>query len=166
MKYGLTRGLSRFLIAATIVLSAADAVILLLSPWWLRITFEKGYGELGVLLGSPYSPSHPGGNYYFMLAFVISCGMLILGILFEAFRVLSTLIRDEPFSKRNGVSFRNASVFSFLIAFLFLVKIIFLPSILTFVCLGVFFLLGFFLIVMSQLFRIAAQIKEENELTI
>jgi hypothetical protein len=161
-----TRRLTRFLSYIVITLIFADLIAIITTPFWLKTAYLKGYDELGVFFGSIYSSAHPGGNYYYMTAFIILCGILIMGILFEAYRILSQILKNMPFCMNNAKSFKNAGICAFLLTLAFVFKMFFSPSILTLVCAGVFILFGLFMVVLSQLFKIATQIKEENELTI
>jgi len=161
-----TRKLARFLSGIVIALILADLITMITTPFWLKTAYVKGYDELGVFFGSIYNNAHPGGNYYYMTAFIILCGILIMGLLFEAYRILSRIIKSMPFCIQNAKSFTNAGLFAFLLTLAFVFKMFFSPSILTLVCAGVFILFGLFMVVLSQLFKLATQIKEENELTI
>jgi hypothetical protein len=161
-----TKRLARFLSCIVIVLIFADIITMITTPFWLKTAYENGYAALIIFFGSIYNTAHPGGNYYFMTGFIVLCGILIMGILFEAYRILSQIIKSMPFCMQNAKSFNNAAICAFLLTFAFVFKMFFSPSLLTLVCIGVFVLLGLFMVVLSQLFKIATQIKEENELTI
>lgn len=162
----LTKGLSGVLSGIVIALSVMDIACILSAPWWLKAAYDKGYGELGVFFGTPYNSAHPGGSYPFMLLFIALCGIAMLGILLEIYRILRRIRRGEPFARHNAASFRRVALLAFALSALFLGKMFFSPSILTLLCIGVFLLLGLFMLVLSELFRLAAQIREENALTI
>jgi hypothetical protein len=161
-----TKRLARFLSYIVIALIFADLITMITTPFWLKNAYINGYDALEMFFGSIYNNAHPSGTYYFMTAFIILCGILIMDILFEACRILSKIIKNMPFCIQNAKSFKNAGLCAFLLTFAFVFKMFFSPSILTLVCVGVFILFGLFMVVLSQLFKIATQIKEENELTI
>ena len=89
--------------------------------------------------------------------------------------MLRTILRGEPFSPENAVSLRRAAVCSFVIAIAALVRVIFSvcyfhspQPLLSYNALFVpiFAMAGLLCLVMSALFRQAAEIKAENDLTI
>ena len=90
-------------------------------------------------------------------------------------RVLETILRGEPFSMENAVSLRRAVVCAFLIALAALARVVFgllfyrsLAPLLTYNALFVpiFAMFGLLCLIMSALFRQAAELKAENDLTI
>lgn len=111
---------------------------------------------------------------------VLTCFLLISGcctavILWQARRVLKTILRGEPFSPENAVSLRRAAVFCFLIAAAALARVVFSMfyyqsprPLATYNALFVpmFAMGGLLCWVCSALFRQAAEIKAENDLTI
>ena len=111
---------------------------------------------------------------------VLSCFLLFSGcctaiILWQARRVLSTILRGEPFAPENAVSLRRAAVFCFLIAGAALARVAFSVCyyqsprpLATYNALFVpmFAMGGLLCLVMSALFRQAAEMKAENDLTI
>lgn len=159
-----TRRLSVFLTAVVVFLSVCDIFIVCTSPWWLHTLYKTGFADLRVMLGYNYAMSSV--IYPLMLAFFILSGLLCLGILVAAYRILKRIRIDNPFCDGNAASLRNAAICSFALFVVFMLKMAFSPSILTLVCGGMFLLFGLFVMVISQLVRTAAQIKEENDLTI
>lgn len=115
-------------------------------------------------------------SYSLMLAlFLLFSGLCTAVILWQARRVLKTILRGKPFSMENAVSLRRAAVCAFLIAGAALVRLIFS------ICLyqsprplatynalfvPIFAMAGLLCLVMSALFRQAAELKAENDLTI
>ena len=96
-------------------------------------------------------------------------------ILWQGRRVLRTILRGQPFSMENAVSLRRAAVSSFIISAAALLRTIFsictyhtLFPLVTYNALFVpiFAMAGLLCLVMSALFRQAAEIKAENDLTI
>lgn len=107
--------------------------------------------------------------------FLVFAGIQTARILWQAKRVLGTILRGEPFAPENAVSLRRAAAACFLIAAAALVRVVFsvfyyrspLP-LATYNALFVpmFAMGGLLCLVMSALFRQAAELKAENDLTI
>lgn len=159
-----TKHLSMILTIVVIFMSVCDIFLICTAPFWLKAIYTNDFAGLKIMLGYTYSPD--GLIYPLMLAFFIICGLLCLGILIAAFRILMQIRQDMPFSVRNAVSMRNAAFCAFGLFAVFMAKMFFSWSILTLVCGGIFLLFGLFVLVISQFVRVAARIKEENELTI
>jgi cytochrome b561 len=159
-----TKRLAVFLSLVVLFLSVCDVFIVVTSPWWLHTIYQGDYQGLRIMLGYNFSTSQI--IYPLMLAFFILCGLLCLGILAAAYRILRRIRQSMPFCARNAVSLRNAALCSFGLFVIFMLKMFFSASILTFVCGGMFLLFGLFVMVMSQLVLEAARLKEESELTI
>ena len=107
--------------------------------------------------------------------FLLFSGACTAVILWQARRVLNTILRGEPFSMENAVSLRRAAVCGFLISAAALVRVVFslfyyrsLQPLATYNALFVplFAMAGLLCLVMSALFRQAAELKAENDLTI
>ena len=107
--------------------------------------------------------------------FLVVSGVCTAVILWQGKRVLETILRGEPFSMENAVSLRRAAVCAFLIALAALVRVVFgllfyrsLAPLLTYNALFVpiFAMFGLLCLIMSALFRQAAELKAENDLTI
>ncbi|HEX2938264.1 MAG TPA: DUF2975 domain-containing protein [Ruminiclostridium sp.] len=159
-----TKWLVILLSAVVLILSALDIIIISTSPWWLHTLYKSDFAGLKLMLGYNYTMSSV--IYPLMLTFFIISGLLCLGILAAAFRILGRIRHNSPFCIGNAMSLRNASICSFGLFIVFIIKMFFSPSILTLVCGGMFLLFSLFVLVMSQLVRVAAGIKEENDLTI
>lgn len=107
--------------------------------------------------------------------FLVFAGIQTALILWQARRVLKTILRGEPFAPENAVSLRRAAVFCFLIAAAAMARVLFSVCyyrsprpLATYNALFVpmFAMGGLLCLVMSALFRQAAEIKAENDLTI
>ena len=107
--------------------------------------------------------------------FLLVSGCCTAVILWQARRVLSTILRGEPFSTENAASLRRAAWACFLIAGAALVRVIFsvcyyhspLPlASYNALFVPMFAMGGLLCLVMSALFRQAAELKAENDLTI
>ena len=117
-----------------------------------------------------------GGPYAAVLtSFLLFCGVCTAVILWQGRRVLDTILAGNPFQSANGVSLRRAAVCCFLISAAALIRVLWgllyyrsLAPVLTYNALFVpiFFMGGLLCLVMSALFRQAAELKAENDLTI
>jgi hypothetical protein len=159
-----TRWLVAFLTVVVIFLSVCDVLITCTSPIWLHTFYKTEFSALRIMLGYNYAMSDV--IYPYMLTFFIISGLLCLGVLAEAFRILQRIKKSNAFCDGNAVSLRNAAICSFGLFVVFIIKMFVSPSILTLVCGGMFLLFALFILVISQLVRVAAQMKEENDLTI
>lgn len=107
--------------------------------------------------------------------FLMACGVCTAVILWQARKVLDTILAGNPFQKKNGESLKRAAVCCFVISAAALVRMIWrlvyfnsLVSLFSYNTLFVplFAMGGLLCMVMSALFRQAAELKEENDLTI
>lgn len=107
--------------------------------------------------------------------FLLFCGACTAVILWQARRVLGTVLAGNPFREENGASLRRAAVCCFLISAAALLRVLWglsyyssIAPLLTYNALfiPIFFMGGLLCLVMSALFRQAAEMKAENDLTI
>jgi len=107
--------------------------------------------------------------------FLLASGCCTAGILRQARRVLKTILRGEPFAPENAASLGRAAVLCFLIAAAALARVVFsivyyrsTMPLATYNALFVpmFAMGGLLCSVCSALFRQAAELKAENDLTI
>lgn len=116
------------------------------------------------------------GGYAVMLTlFLLLCGVCTAVILWQGRKVLDTILRGAPFCMENGMSLRRAAACCFGIALFALIRVLWgvwffqSPLPLASYCalfVPLFFLGGLLCLVMSALFRQAAEMKAENDLTI
>lgn len=156
--------LTNLLTAAVISLAACDLLITASTPWWLQRAFTGHFGELRYMLGYNYNAQ--GKIYPLMLVFFILSGVLCLGILFAAYRILGRIRKNQPFCLENARSMQRAALCGVGLCVLFLSKLLYSPSILTFVSAGIFLLCSLFLMVLSALLLEAVRLKDENDLTV
>ena len=107
--------------------------------------------------------------------FLLFCGACTAVILWQGRRVLDTILSGNPFRTENGANLRRAAVCCFLISAAALIRLLWgfwyyasIQPLLTYNALFVpiFFMGGLLCLVMSALFRQAAELKAENDLTI
>lgn len=107
--------------------------------------------------------------------FLWVCGVCTAVILWQGKRVLETILKGEPFTLDNAQNLKRAAVCCFLISAAALARVIWglvyyqsIAPLLTYNALFVpiFLMGGLLFMVMSALFRQAAELKAENDLTI
>ena len=110
-----------------------------------------------------------------LAVFLLVCGICTANILWQAKRVLDTILKGEPFMLKNAANLRQAAVCCFVISGAALARLIWglvyyagIRPLLTYNALfvPVFLVGGLLLLVMSALFRQASELKAENDLTI
>lgn len=115
-------------------------------------------------------------RYWLVLTlFLLLCGVCTAIILWQAKRVLDTIIKENPFTLNNAGNLKRAAVCCFVISGAALVRLVWSlfyyrspAPLATYNALFVpiFLMAGLLCMVMSALFRQAAELKEENDLTI
>ena len=107
--------------------------------------------------------------------FLWACGVCTAVILWQGKGVLDTILKGEPFSPANAVSLKRAAVCCFVISGAALARTIWgvvyyqsIAALLTYNALFVpaFLMAGLLCMVVSALFRQAAELKADNDLTI
>lgn len=134
--------------------------------------FDDGLGNLaGIYLVEVWQEPQTAVLTLFLL-FAGGCTAVIL---WQGLRVLGTILRAEPFSMENAVSLRRAAGCAFLISLAALARTVWglcfyrsVAPLLTYNALffPIFAMAGLLCLVMSALFRQAAELKAENDLTI
>lgn len=118
-----------------------------------------------------------GGDLYWpvLSLFLLACGICTAIILWQGKRVLDTIIKENPFTLDNAGNLKRAAVCCFVISGAALVRLVWSlcyfrspAPLATYNALFVpiFLMGGLLFMVMSALFRQAAELKEENDLTI
>lgn len=110
-----------------------------------------------------------------LTVFLLVCGSCTAFILWQAVRVLEVMLRGSPFVRENALRLRRAAAGCFVISVAALCRTVWsffyyqsLESLLTynFLFCPLFFMGGLLFLVMSALFQQAAEMREEQELTI
>lgn len=118
-----------------------------------------------------------GEDFYWpvLALFLLTCGICTAIILWQGKRVLDTILKGEPFTLNNAANMKRAAICCFVISGAALVRLIWglvyyqsIAPLLTYNALFVpiFLMGGLLFMVMSALFRQAAELKAENDLTI
>lgn len=105
-------------------------------------------------------------NYTFLLVFLFITGLLCLTIIRELRKMLITLNDREPFRRENVISLKRIAMLALIISFAYIIKVIFYPSFFTIVVTMVFLIMGLFALILSEIFKQAIEVKEENDLTV
>lgn len=118
-----------------------------------------------------------GEDFYWpvLTLFLLFCGVCTAVILWQGKRVLDSILRGNPFAMDNAKSLKRAAMCCFLISLAALLRLIWgfvtYQSILPLLSYNalfvpIFLMGGLLFLVMSALFRQAAELKAENDLTI
>ena len=170
----------KILVMVTVV---CNLIALLLVP---GLVLMGGAEDLMIVLNEPsaFAPYFAycwrwvwmdGGYSAVLTVFLWACGICTAVILWQARRVLDTILAGETFSMANAANMKRAGVCCLVISVAALARVIWgfffyksIAPLLTYNALFVpVFAMGFLLcMVMSALFRQAAELKEENDLTI
>lgn len=134
--------------------------------------FDDGLGNLlGIYLKYVWQEPYP----MMLTLFLLFSGICTAVILSQALRVLQTILEGTPFSVQNAAALRRAAVCGFVISAAALVRVGFsswfyhsLRPLVSYNALfvPVFAMFGLLCLVMSTLFRQAAEMKAESDLTI
>lgn len=120
-------------------------------------------------------PAGEGSCRPVLTAFLLFCGVCTAVILWQGKRVLDTVLKGKPFTAGNAASLKRAAVCCFLISGAALLRLIWglaaCRSILPLLTCStlfvpIFLMAGLLCMVVSALFRQAAELKAENDLTI
>lgn len=118
---------------------------------------------------------HAGATFWLTSLFFLGCGLCTACILWQARHILGTIVAMSPFQMANAVAMERAALGCWGIAALALLRLIFWFVLLrnssplftyTALLVPLAFVLGLLFLVMSALFRQAAELKEDNDLTI
>lgn len=167
MQMSSVRKIARVLKILVTITFAGNLIVLPFIPELVRWALFPTRAECWSILND----SHAAG----LIVFLVFCGCCTAVILWQGRRVLATILRGEPFSPENAVSLKRAAVCAFCISGAALVRLAHgiwfyrsIRPIATYNALfvPVFAMAGLLCLVMSALFRQAARIKAENDLTI
>lgn len=184
--------LARVLRVMVITVFACNLLALLMVPGLVGLRMD--WQELFRMGSDPHEPVSPfvyllamwpevfrhifqvwKNEYVVLTLFLLFCGSCTATILWQAKRVLDTILKETPFCGENAGSLKTAAVCCFLISGAALVRALWglayfrsVAPLLTYNTLfvPVFLMGGLLFMVMSALFRQAAEIKAENDLTI
>lgn len=167
-----------FLVPTVVILSPEDIVASIALDWRIW-TSREDPGDLYFPLPFFFLLSWFGvwfDAYTGVLtAFLLVCGVCTAIILWQAKRVLDTIIKENPFTLNNAGNLKRAAVCCFVISGAALARLVWSlfyyrspAPLATYNALFVpiFLMGGLLFMVMSALFRQAAELKEENDLTI
>lgn len=184
--------LARVLRVLVMIVFVCNLIAIFLVPG--LVTLGQEWQELFQMGSDPHEPLSPAvfliliwpevfrhipqglGNEYVALTFFLCfCGVCTAVILWQGKRVLDTICKGDPFAMDNAQSLKRAAVCCFLISGAALVRLVWglvyyqnIAPLLTYNALfvPVFLMGGLLFMVMSALFRQAAELKAESDLTI
>lgn len=122
-----------------------------------------------ILVTSPISLRYYTGSmfaYKVLLVLVVLTGILSLFLVYELKKIFKTLIEKNPFVYENVSSLKKMSLASILVSIAYVSKVFLLNSLMTLAVILVFAVASAFCLVLSEVFRQACIVKEENDLTI
>ena len=180
--------LARVLKVLVLITLAYNLLALLLVPGFVGMRGIAGFWEETGQTGLPrplmflaacwqYIPRiwREGPYQVVLTLFLLACGVCTAVILWQGKRVLDTILKEQPFCGENAGNLKRAAVCCFLIAAFALIRVVWgmihyqsVRPLLTYCGLfvPVFLMAGLLCLVMSALFRQAAEMKAENDLTI
>lgn len=136
--------------------------------WDVTAMAAEGPGRLLRATAAAFTEPYPA----LLSLSLLLCGVCSAVMLWQARRILNTILEGAPFQWDNGVSFFRAAVCCFLIAGASLVCTVLglafrlSPPTYTVLFVPFFFIAGLLFLVLAALFEQAADLKHENDLTI
>lgn len=134
------------------VISYLGLFILITLPWSLKIFFPNELKD--------------GIFYWYMMINLFIAGSLACFIIRELVKILKLIVIGNPFTYEVANSLKTISTLSIVIALLFFVKCFIFPTLYTLVVTIVFAIIGLMTQIFSGLFKIATDVKNENDFTI
>jgi len=119
-----------------------------------------------LLINSPMNIYRNYSQRYLMYFIWILTDLAILYVLYELRRIYHSITTGTPFTYGNAKSLYRMGIASFVLALVFFVKLFIFKTFLTYIMLLVLIIAGCFSWTLSALFKEAARVKEENDLTI
>jgi hypothetical protein len=105
-------------------------------------------------------------DFYILMAFMYVVDIVFIIMVWDAGRIYRRLEKGLTFDRRNVNALRRIALFSLIMALLFFAKTFYYGSYWTLFIAFVCFMIGLFSKVLQDVFRRAAEAKEENDLTI
>ncbi len=139
-------------------------------------TFEYDWEDgMAIFFDMPYYQVWQQPYTAVLTVFLWACGVCTAVILWQGRRVLDTVLRGETFTRGNAANMGRAAVCCFLISGAALLRTVWglfhygsIGPLFTYntLFIPVFFMAGLLCLILSALVRQAAELKEENDLTI
>lgn len=184
MKQTSVQRLARVLRVLVVITFVCNLIALPIAPslvywyanqWELDYRLEIGNSVLNLWLGGLFRVWKNSPYTLVLALFLVVCGICTALVLWQGKRVLDTILRGEPFSLDNAANLRRAAICCFVISGMALARLVWgvvyyrnIGPLLSYNALFVpiFLMGGLLFMVMSALFRQAAELKAENDLTI
>lgn len=167
-----------FFVPAIVIMSPGRMVESIVRDWNIWVSGEDPgdiYYPFSVFLLLSWLGMFTEPYYAVLVLLLVLCGVCTAIILWQAKRVLDTIIKENPFTHNNAGNLKRAAVCCFIISGAALARTVWglayyrsIAPLLTYNALFVpiFLMGGLLFMVMSALFRQAAELKEENDLTV
>lgn len=170
MKITGKRSITWFLKIAVDLVLVINIIVLIALPFILNAIYNSPAlqpGQSGERVSTLWLINEiPDESYAFMLIFLYFSGICTAFMLFSLHRVLRNLADGRILDHANASALKHLSVACGSLVSAFIVKIIFYNTFLTIFCFFIFIVLALFSLILSEVFRQGAVVKEENELTI
>ena len=105
-------------------------------------------------------------EYYFTVAEIYALGIVMLGIVSQLIRICRNIELNKPFDITTHNSLKYMAVLCLILVAVYAVKFAFFPDLPGLLVIFTFTVTGMFSSVFSQLFKRAAEYKEENDFTV
>lgn len=102
---------------------------------------------------------------YYKVAFYL-CAIGSLIILYELIRIFSNIYKDSPFKKSIVISLKVIAVLFMVLSAIVAIKTIFIPTILSIAVVLITFVASLSFYVLSQIFKVAVEYKNEIDFTV
>lgn len=102
---------------------------------------------------------------YYMIAFYL-CAILSLGIIYELIKIFDVVYKGSPFKKSIEIGLKKIAILFMVLAIIIIVKIIFIPTIISVAISFITFIVSLSFYVLSQIFKVAIEYKNEIDLMI
>ena len=179
MEHNVVVRMAKVLYGMVLAVFVFNLLVLPLVPGYTMMAYEgmgMGHPSISSLMGTMRSLLGAGvPAWWWSAAFFLGCGICTAVLLWQARCILSTIIAQTPFQRSNARSMKRAAASCWGIALLAAVRMAvwFLrlrsaAPLFTFTALfiPVSLMAGLLFLVMSALFRQAAELKEDQDLTI
>lgn len=102
---------------------------------------------------------------WYMSAFYL-CYLVSLLLILELIRIFDNIYKDSPFKKQTELSLKRIAILFMVLAIVVAVKTIFIPTILSIAVAVITFIASLSFYVLSQIFKVAIEYKQEVDYTV
>lgn len=112
------------------------------------------------------APQQTPAEYYAIVAEIYALGIVMLGIVFQLIKICRNIEKSCPFDMTTHGALKSMAFLSLALVVVYIVKFAAFPSLPTLLVAFTFIIIGMISSVFSQLFKTAAEYKEENDFTV